>query len=538
MDTAGPTSRLERQHARAHRSASAPLERDYVPPSTDQILAIARAQRRMRPVSPLDQAPSLAHPLPFTVTGLLPPERELFLRVFAGTTAFSRRKAVRAWRHKLRATRGHARAAAGRPDTISLREQPTAMTAGERDAAYEALPAPAATLYRQLGACPIGWFDTDMLAVLIDLDAPAAERLVRHLLERGLLERVGDGFALGAHGHLHARMKAEASESEQRDLDTAGLDRLLSFLRDAAGTAARLIAPGRPLLWERDEPRAPGAAPMFLLDEQAALEWVDARTGVYLDAVRFAFINQRYALVCDLVHWLWPLWLRRRRTGQLTEALTLALAAAQLTHSERATATMLIALADAARAVNRVAAYGYGRRAVAHCEHAEDTVGLAAALGSLGLTLIDTGQIDQADGCFRDAEALHATLGQARGVALARRGRGLIALERGDTEAAVELLDDAHRAVAQAGDRHEAALTLALHARALAADGDVRHALLELDLAAGVLREMRATHGEAAVLSIRADVLAQAGLETQARSLRQAGAPCAEHQDAETGDAC
>jgi tetratricopeptide (TPR) repeat protein len=546
MDTAGPTSRLERQHARARRSAPAPLERAYVPPSTDQILAIARAQRRTRPAPEHDRAPVLAHPLPFTLTDLLPPERELFLRVFAGTTAFSRRKAVRAWQHKLRATREHSRTDTGHPAPNRIRNQRAeAMTARERDAAYEALPAPAAALYRQLGACPISWFDTDMLAVLIDLNAPAAERLVRHLLDRGLLERAGDGFALGPHGHLHARVKAEASESEQRDLDATGLDRLLAFLRDAADKAARVIAPGRAPLWERDEPRAPGAAPFFLLDEQAALEWVDARTGVYLDAVRFAFAHQRYALVCDLVHWLWPLWLRRRRTGQLTEALTLALAAAQLTHSERATAAMLIALADAARTVKPVAAYGYGRRAAAHCERTGDTAGLAAALSSLGSTLLDTGQIDHADGCFRDAEALHGKLGQARGVALARRGRGLIALKRGDTEAAVELLDDAHRALAQVGDRHDAALTLALHARALAADGDVRHALLELDLAAGVLREMRAAHGEAAVLSIRADLLAEAGFETKARqarakarSLRQAAAPCAEHQDPEPGDAC
>jgi tetratricopeptide (TPR) repeat protein len=546
MDTAGPTSRLERQHARARRSAPAPLERDYVPPSTDQILAIARAQRRTRPAPEHDQAPGLAHPLPFTLTDLLPPERELFLRVPAGTTAFSRRRAVRAWQHKLRATREHARTNTGHPAPDRVRDQrATAITARERDAAYKALPAPAAALYRQLGACPISWFDTDMLAVLIDLDTPAAERLVRHLLDRGLLEQVGDGFALGPHGHLHARARAEASGSEQRGPDAAGLDRLLTFLRDTAGTAARLIAPGRAPLWERDEPRAPGAAPFFLLDEHAALEWVDARTGVYLDAARFAFTDQRYALVCDLVHWLWPLWLRRRRTGPLTEALTLALAAAQLAYSERAAAAMLIALADAARAVKPVAAYGYARRAAAHCEQTGDTAGLAAALSSLGSTLLDTGQFDHAGGCFRDAEMLHATLGQARGVALARRGRGLIALERGDAEAAVELLDDAHRALAQVGDSHEAALTLALHARALAADGDMRHALLELDLAAGVLREVRATHGEAAVLGIRADLLAQAGFETQARqarakalSLWSAAAPCADAQNPESGDAC
>jgi tetratricopeptide (TPR) repeat protein len=546
MDTAGPTSRLERQHARARRSASTSLERDYVPPSTDQILAIARARRRMRPTPEHDQAPGLAHPLPFTLTDLLPPERVLFLRVSAGTTAFTRRKAVRAWQHKLRATREHAHTDTGRATPTRVRDQrATAMTARERDAAYEALPAPAAALYRQLGACPISWFDIDMLAVLIDLDAPAAERLTERLLERGLLERDADGFALGPHGHLHAWVKAEASESEQRDLDAAGLDRLLAFLRDTAGTAARLIAPGRAPLWERDEPHAPGAAPFLLLDEQAALEWVDTRTGVYLDVIRFAFADQRYALVCDLVYWLWPLWLRRRRTGPLTEALTLALAAAQLAYSERATAGMLIALADAARTLNAAAAYRYARHAAAHCEQTGDSAGLAAALSSLGSTLLDTGQIDQADSCFRDAHALHATLGQPRGVALARRGRGLIALERGDAETAVELLDDAHRALAQVGDRHEAALTLALHARALAADGDVRHALLELDLAAGVLREMRATHGEAAVLSTRADLLAEAGFETQARqarakalSLRSAAVPCADAQDAESGDAC
>jgi hypothetical protein len=377
------------------------------------------------------------------------------------------------------------------------------------------------------------------------VDAPAAERLTRHLLDCTLLEQAGDGFTLGVDGHLHARVKAEASESEQRDLDAAGLERLLAFLRDTAGTAARLIAPGRAPLWERDEPRAAGAASFLLFDERAALEWVDARTGLYLEAVRFAFTDQRYALVWDLVHWLWPLWLRRRRTGQLTEALTLALAAAQLAYSERATAAMLIALADAARTRNPATAYGYARRAAAHCEQTGETAGLAAALSSLGSTLLHTGQFDHADGCFRDAEALHATLGQPRGVALARRGRGLIALERGDAEAAVELLDDAHRTLAQVGDRHEAALTLALHARALAADGDTRHALLELDLAAGALREMHAPHGQAAVLSTRADLLAQAGFETQARqarakarSLQQAAAPCADAQDPEPGDAC
>lgn len=302
MIAPGPISRHERQRARALQGATVPLERDYVPPSTEQILAIAREQRRRRAIPEYEKPPALSRPLSVTLAGLLPPERELYLRAFRETTAFSRRKAVRAWQHKQRATREQARTAASHTAFDPTDDQQTtAMTPRERDAAYEALPAPAAALYRQLGACPISWFDTDMLAVLIDLDTPAAERLTERLLHGGLLERAGDGFALGPHGHLHARVKAEASENEQRDLDAAGLDRLLAFLRDTAGTAAHLIAPGRAPLWEHDQPRAPGAAPYLLMDEQAALEWVDTRTGVYLDAVRFAFADQRYALVCDLL---------------------------------------------------------------------------------------------------------------------------------------------------------------------------------------------------------------------------------------------
>jgi hypothetical protein len=110
MIAPGPISRLERQRARARRGALAPLDRDYVPPSTEEIFDMARAQRRSRPTPEYERASGLSRPLPFAPVDLLPPERELFLRVFSGTTAFSRRKAVRAWQHKLRAKREQARA--------------------------------------------------------------------------------------------------------------------------------------------------------------------------------------------------------------------------------------------------------------------------------------------------------------------------------------------------------------------------------------------------------------------------------------------
>lgn len=531
MIAPGPISRQDRQRARALQGAIVSLERDYVPPSTERILAIAREQRRRRALPEYERPPALSRPLSFTLADLLPPERELYLRAFRGTTAFSRRKAVRDWQHKQRAVRERARTAAGRAAFDGRNgRQATAMTPRERDAAYDELPAPAAALYRQLGACPINQFDTDTLAVLIDLDAPAAERLAGQLVGAGLLEQSDDGFTLSPRGHLHARIMSETSDAEQRALDAAGLDRLLAFLRDAADAAAHLIAPDRPPLWEREQSRAPAAAPPFPADERAATQWVDARAQVYLDAVRFAFADQRYALVCDLAFCLWPLWMRRR-TGRLTEALTLGLAATRLAYSERATGWMLTALADATRSVSPAVAYGHGRRAVAHCEHTGDTVSLAWAISCLGGCLLDADQVEQADACFRDAQALHTALGHTRGVALARQGRGLVALCRGETEAAVELLDGAHRALAHTGDRHGAALCLAHHARALAADGDPQRALRELDLAAGVLRDLHAPRGEALALSIRAHVLHAAGQHADADNTDAEARALVEHVD-------
>jgi hypothetical protein len=110
MDTSGPTSRLERQLARARRGALAPVERHDVPSSTEEILALAHTQRRRRAELELDRGPGFPHPVVSPLADLLPPERVLFLRIFSGTTAFSRRRAVRAWQHMLRAKREHARA--------------------------------------------------------------------------------------------------------------------------------------------------------------------------------------------------------------------------------------------------------------------------------------------------------------------------------------------------------------------------------------------------------------------------------------------
>jgi tetratricopeptide (TPR) repeat protein len=393
------------------------------------------------------------------------------------------------------------------------------MTMHDRDAAYDALSQPAAALYRQLGICPVSWFDGEAVGVLTQFDVSAGERLAQTLADAGLLKAAEDGFALDAHRHLHARIKAEQCEDGEKELNSAGLDRLFAFLNTAAAAAEQLITPSHTPLWEHETPVS-AEEPPFPLEEAAALDWLERRLPVYMDTIRFAFADQRYALACELVHRLWPLWLRRRHPEQRLEALTIGLAAATVTLSDKAIGLMLTTIAGAVRGTDQVASYEYNRRAALHYEQTGDTKGLAQALDGIGKTLLHAGLLDQAEQHFRDAEQLRTGLGYVRGAALSRQGRGRVALARGDANAAADLLLSAHQTLLGLGDTYDAGVTLAFHAEALGAAGDIDGALASLETAATAMGQSTSVYGQGVVWEIRAKVLAAAGRDVQARKAR------------------
>jgi tetratricopeptide (TPR) repeat protein len=394
------------------------------------------------------------------------------------------------------------------------------MTMHDRDAAYDALSQPAAALYRQLGMCPMSWFDGEAVAVLTELDEPASARLAETLADADLLDTAEYGFALSAHGHLHARIKAEECGQTEGELNGAGLDRLLAYLNAAAAAAEQLITPSHTPLWEHDTPIASAVEPPFPLEEATALDWLERRLPVYMDAIRFAFADQRYALACELVHRLWPLWLRRRHPEQRLEALTIGLAAATVTLSDKAIGLMLTTMAGAVRGTDAVTAYEYNRRASLHYEQTGDTKGLAQALDGIGKSLLHAGLLDQAEQHFRDAEQLRTGLGYVRGAALSRQGRGRVALARGDGNAAADLLLSAHQTLLGVGDNYDAGLTLAYHAEALGAGGDIEGAMASLGTAATAMRQATSVYGQAVVWESRARILAAAGRNEQAQTAR------------------
>jgi hypothetical protein len=382
------------------------------------------------------------------------------------------------------------------------------MTSASRDA-YLRLSAEATRLYRQLARCPAPWIDPQGLAVLTDLPVAHATRLAEQLAGAELLTVVDRGYALPDAQRLHASSTIDTDAPD--DELARALSRWLEYLLAAAGAAEQLITPSHRALFPSQNTAHQESDLPFPIEEVAALDWLEAQLPNYMAALRFGFCTGNYQLVCSLAHQLWPLWLRRRHPQQRYEAHLLGLASAAVLKDQRALGEMLTTMAGTVRGLRPHEAHQYNQRAAQYYRDSGDTLGLAQALNALGKDLLAAGALDQADARFREAEALRAEAGFARGVALSRQGRGLVSLARGDAATAAEHLCAAYQGLLGVEDAYDAALTQAHHAEALAALGDLNPALLELESASLALREAGSTYGQAVVLEVRARILSVDG---------------------------
>lgn len=382
------------------------------------------------------------------------------------------------------------------------------------DDAYVHLPAHVAGLYRQLGVCPLDWVDSWTLAVLTDLPADAADQFARALSDAGLLEVNQRGYTLNQKQRLHARSRAQDHAGEE--VLTAGIDRLFDHFLAVAAAAERIVTPFHRPLWP-GHPAAASVVLPFTEDEAAALDWLEVQLPNYMAIIHYAFLDGRFALVCQLAHRLWPLWLRRH-PGQRYEAQILGLAAAVALHNDHAYGQMLTSLAGTVRGSRPHEAHEFNLRAVAHYRDGDDGPGLAYALNALGEDLLAGDELDQADTFFRQAEQLRTQIGDERGAALSRQGRALVILARGDAHTAAGYLDATYQTLTRIGDTYCAALTLAHHAQAITATGALDRGLQELDQALAATRKATSAFGQATVQKIRGDVLRAAGRIAEARA--------------------
>lgn len=379
------------------------------------------------------------------------------------------------------------------------------------DGSYQILGPEDARLYRALGRCPVLWFDTAMVAALLDCTDEEAETRVEALVDAHLLEDLEDRYRFHDLVRLHAAHCAQADEPEQSGArpDTA-LERLLDFYLGSATAAEEILTPSHRVL-DRTY-RFEGISRVRFTGDADALEWLVRQRPNLMAVLRFCAHRRMHRYVWQLADAMWPLFLRMRYTEDRLEAQSLAVEAAREDGDDAAQGYLLISLAATRSAVGRHAAAAEAcDRAVRIYQRLGEPRGLAQAYNNRAKIHVLMQEWDAAERLFQRALELRESIGYRRGVALTCQGLGRVAAGRGDLERAEQLLARSHEGLRHEGDRYDAAWSLALRAFAIAGLGDRERALSLLDEAADEMRAVHSVFGLASVFELSGRVHELAG---------------------------
>lgn len=341
-------------------------------------------------------------------------------------------------------------------------------TTGHLDRAYDALNPDHARAYRLLGVLPFAAdIDTAMLAAACPATPGQAEDALRALHDadllghgdhhpvRGQTYRMTD--AVWAHAHDHAGL------GDTDDGEDEAVRRLLDWYLTVCTTVERRLTPSHRADLARTYlfPPDPELVPVFTSDE-AALSWIDAQHPNLMEGIRTAAASGLHATAWQLVHAIWPWWHLIANYPLWFEAHHLGIAAAQADADSLAeqelTNTLAVGLRNNHRHDEAIEMFA---RVLAMATAAGDPRGRAQALHELGTTHHGAGRLDQATPFLHQARELRAMLGYRRGVALTMIVQGLVALDRHDTDTALELLAAARSLLLEEGDPFDAARALA-----------------------------------------------------------------------------
>ena len=327
------------------------------------------------------------------------------------------------------------------------------------DLSYSALPPAEARMYRLMGLYPGTTFDSGVAAATAAVPGTEARRLLGVLADANLL----DDAAFGQYRpheliRLHAREAAERDEPEaSRNL---AIRRMLDWFLATTTSAGALVMPHR-----RDQPRDmtyPPAEQARFAGPDDALDWLDRQLPSVAAAVGFAAAHGLNSLAWQLTDAMWPLFLHR---GHYAERLT----------------------------VDRM-----GLVAARACA---DATGEAKMLNRVGLALRDVGQLDEADGHFREALAIWRQLGNDGRVAGSLRRLGTLAADRQQFSDAIGYFSDAAELARNLGQARSAALALSDLGRALTSAGRPGEAVAQLQQAGLLIAGTQDPFNEARILT-------------------------------------
>ncbi|MFI9360956.1 ATP-binding protein [Kitasatospora sp. NPDC053057] len=385
------------------------------------------------------------------------------------------------------------------------------------DASYGVLERDAARLYGLLGLLPFGEFTLENAAVLMDVDLPAADRLLDGLIDVHLLEERGpERFRFHDLVRLHAR--AHGRELRGTEAGRAALDRVVDWYLASATAAEAVVSPSHRTL-ARDHLTRPLHPAREFTDAVPALQWLDEERDRLADVLRWCEELDRPAAAWQLADAMWPLFLRLRPARLWVEAHRIGLRAARTAGDRSGELRMLTSGGNGLRnAGEGEEAARWFTEALDLARELDHPLAQANALYGLSQTHRMAGRLAEAAECLHRVVELREPQDYLRGSALARLAYGEVLLLADRAAEAVEPVERAGRELSSIGDDYEAA-------RAMAFLGLAHGLLGAYDLADGCLASALAgfraglsAHWEARTLEFAGQVEERRGRPEEARA--------------------
>lgn len=327
------------------------------------------------------------------------------------------------------------------------------------ESSYRRMPTEERQVFRLLGIAPCENFGMDAAAALAGRSRTDADRCVRALVGRCLLERVS-GDRLCFHSLVRSYAASCCAADEPEGESRRAVSRLIRYYSGAVGAIAAADAiPGQP---GPDRGKADGIQGAFRgTGAVAAREWLEAERRNVLLAARYAAGHEQHGQCADLILAL----TRFMHTGgywtDAVEALELAL---QAGHHAGDRTRVIRAAVELSAAYRRTGDLEKARQRAEEAqtvsEATRDERGRAAALEQLGLVCGSSGSARDSLACHGEAADLYSKIGDTAGLASAMMHQATAFGLLGRYQEESDHYDQALSLFRSAGDRRGEALCL------------------------------------------------------------------------------
>jgi tetratricopeptide (TPR) repeat protein len=380
---------------------------------------------------------------------------------------------------------------------------------------YSALPVDAARMYRLMGLFPGTNFDSAVAAATAAVPRAQAKQQLGMLTDANLLDdTVGGQYRFHDLTRLHARETAEQEELPSARAEA--IRRMLEWLLTATADACRVVMPYRSDV--APDAAYPPAEPVRFAGPSGALDWLDRELPNVIAAARLAASERLWLVPRQLADAMWPLFVYRGRYAERLELDRLGLSAARENGDGVGVAKMLYKLGRSVMDIGQLdQAQDYFGQALEAWRDLGQRDRAAGSLRRLGFVAMARARADDAIGWFSRALGEYRELSDARHIALTLTDLGDALTEAGRTDEAIDALTEAASLLANSADPYNQARVITRLGRAHARAGRLETAAGQLDQALRAMREIGSARGEAEALLSLGDLAFQAGNRDEAR---------------------